>query len=123
AHRKAFVAEKGWVDSPGEVAELGDRLLDLVLCAREYVGCGRVGPRGFEAERYGKGHEPLLRTVVEVALDAATLGVACGDDPAARRAHLRELRAHIRREALILQHKGGRRANRLDQRRLVEQRW
>jgi hypothetical protein len=63
--------------------------------------------------------EPLLRAVVEVALEATPLGVTCGNDPAARRAHFGELRPHLRREALVFQHKGGRGANRFHQPRLV----
>ena len=49
------------------------------------------------------------------------LGVAGGDDPPSRGANLRELRPHLRREALVLVHEPGGRANGLDQPRLVEQ--
>ncbi len=110
------------MDASGEFAEFGDRLLDLVLRARENVGSGRVGAGSLETERDGKCHEPLLRAVVKVALDAAPFGVGCGDDPAARCAHLRELRTHLRRETLVLEHEGGGRTDRFHERRLVEQR-
>ena len=110
------------MDASGELAEFSDRLLDLVLRAREDVGCGPVGVRGLEAERDGECHEPLLRAVVEVAFDAAPLGVGGRDDPAPRGAHLRELRPHLCREALVLEHERRGRTNRFHERRLVEQR-
>ena len=45
-----------------------------------------------------------------------------GDDPSAGRPHLRELCAHLGREALVLEHEPSRRANGFDECRLVEQR-
>ena len=111
------------MDSPRELAQLGDRLLDLVLCAREQRRLSPASAR--DASRPSatrQRHEPLLRAVVEVALDPAALGVGRGDDPAAGRAHLRELRAHLGRQALVLEHERGGGANGFDERRLVEQR-
>ena len=57
------------MDSAGELAQLGDRLLDLVLRAREHVCSAGVGAGSCEAERDRERDEPLLRAVVEVALD------------------------------------------------------
>ena len=59
---------------------------------------------------------------MEVALDPPPLGVRRGDDPGPRGAHLGELCAHLGRQAFVLEHEPGRRADGLDQRRLVEQR-
>ena len=64
----------------------------------------------------------MLRPVVEVALDTATLGVGCGDDPAARCSHLRELRPHLCREALVLEHEPGCCTNLFHERGLIQQR-
>ena len=58
---------------------------------------------------------------MEIALDAPPLGVSGRDDPPAGRANLGELRPHLRREALVLEHEPGGGANGLDQPRLVEQ--
>jgi hypothetical protein len=77
----------GWILR--ELAELGDRVHDLVLCARENVGCTWIGMGSFEAERERQCHQPLLRSVVEVALDAEALGVGRGDHPTAGRSYLR----------------------------------
>ena len=92
-------------------------------CARDSTsGVGRVAAGSREPEREGERDEPLLSAVVEVALDPPPLGVGRGDDPGARRPHLGELRAHLGRQTLVLEHEPGRRANGLHERRLVEQR-
>ena len=109
------------MDSPCQLAELDQRGLDVVLCAREEIRCRRVGASRVEAERDGKGHEALLRSVVEVAFDPAPLGVGSGDDPAARRAHLCELSTHLGRQPLVLEHEPGGGPDRFHQGRLVEQ--
>ena len=109
------------MDATGELAQLGDRLLDLVLCARQHVRVGRVTAGSREPERERERDEPLLRAVVEVALDPPLLGIGRGDDPRPRRPHLGELRAHLGRQTLVLEHEPGRRADGLHERRLVEQ--
>ena len=110
------------MNPPGELAQLGDRLLDLVLCARERVRVGRVTTGGREPERERERDEPLLSAVVEVALESPPLGVGGGNEPDARCPHLRELRPHLGRQALVLEHEPCSRANGLHERRLVEQR-
>ena len=109
------------MDSAGELAQLGDRLLDLVLRARKHVRARPRRPGCREPERERERDEPLLGAVVEVALDSPPLGVGRGDDPGARRAHLGELRAHLGRQTLVLEHEPCRRSNGLHERRLVEQ--
>ena len=118
-----FVPEKGRVDSSGQLAQFGNRLLDFVLCAYEDGRRGRVSPGTFEAECDGQCHEPLLRAVVEVPLDPPPFCVGGCDDPAARRAHLGELRTHLCRQTLVFEHEPGGCTNRLHECRLVEQRW
>ena len=74
------VGQHGGVDAAGEVAQLDERLLGLAVRLRdEPLGVHRVlgGPRA--AERHRECDEPLLRAVVEVALDPAPLGVGGGD--------------------------------------------
>ena len=110
------------MNSPGELAQLGDRLLDLVLRARQHIHIVRVTAGSREAECDGEGDESLLRPVVEVALESAPLGICRGDEPDARCPHLGELRAHLGRQTLVLEHEPCRRSNGLHQRRLIEQR-
>ena len=59
---------------------------------------------------------------MEIAFDSAPLGVGRSDDAGARRAHLGELRSHLCRQALVLEHQPRRRSNSLHERRLVQQR-
>ena len=75
-----------------------------------------------EPERERERDEPLLGSVVEVALEASPLGIGGGNEPGARCPHLGELRAHLGRETLVLEHEPGRRPHGLHERRLVEQR-
>ena len=92
---EALVPKKGWMDAPGKLAQLSYRLFDFVLCSRENLRCLRVDAGSFKAERERECHEPLLCSVVEIALDTAPLGIGCGDDPAARGSYLRELRTNL----------------------------
>ena len=77
---ETFVSEERGMDSPREVAELGDCLLYLVLRAREDLGRCGIAARRLESERDRQGDEPLLRAIVQVALDPAALGVGGRDD-------------------------------------------
>ena len=87
------------MDAAGEVAQLDERLLGLaVRLADERAGELRVLGRLRAAERHRQRDEPLLRAVVQVALDPAALGVGRGDHAGAR---LLE-RADARRQALAL---------------------
>ena len=55
----------------GLLVRLGDRLLRL-------LGGARLGPGHAQVD--GEGHQPLLRAVVQVPLEAAPLGVGRVDD-------------------------------------------
>jgi len=71
------------MDSACELAELSERLTELVVRLREKRLCrGRVPPdRGLdELELECERNQPLLRTVVEVALEPPSLAVGRVED-------------------------------------------
>ena len=75
------------MDPARELAQLLERLGELVARAREELACGGgvVGElRLGEPQRQRERDEPLLRAVVEVALESPALLVAGRDDPRAR---------------------------------------
>ena len=79
------------MDAAGQLAQLRRAPGEIVLrCGEELAGGRRValelGADHAELER--DGDEPLLRAVVEVALEPPALGVADLDDPRARRGEL-----------------------------------
>ena len=88
---EAVVAEDGGMDAARQLAQLLDGELGLLARLRDELR-GRVriavDPRLGEPERDGHGDEPLLRAVVQIALDPAPLGVGGGDDPLARGAQI-----------------------------------
>ena len=83
---QAAVAEHGRMDPARELAQLLERLRQLLAGALErrarlgLVAAAAGGEPQVERER----DEPLLRAVVQVALEPAALGVARLDDPRAR---------------------------------------
>ncbi|HTE63610.1 MAG TPA: hypothetical protein VK631_24855, partial [Solirubrobacteraceae bacterium] len=81
---QAVVAEHRGVDPARELAQLLDRELRLLAGLGDQLrrarGIGRDARLG-EPERDGHRDQPLLRAVVEVALDPPALGVGGGDDP------------------------------------------
>ncbi len=66
--------------------------------------------------------EPLLRAVVQVALQPPALGVAGRDDPLARRLQLDQPRLRLGVQVLVLERDRGRRGDRLDELRVVVER-
>src|SRR4029079_17918028 len=68
----------------------------------------------------GEADEPLLGTVVEVALQAAALGVAGRNDPRARRPELAQLRPRLGTQALVVHRQPRRRPDLALQRATVE---
>jgi hypothetical protein len=85
------VAQHGGVDAAGQLAQLLDRELGLLARLRDQrrralriVVDARLG----DAECHRHRDEPLLRAVVEVALDPPALGVGRGDDPLPRGAQI-----------------------------------
>ena len=100
--------------TPGEVAHLGDRGPQL---GRGLVEQRRGGARRLarEVEPHRQGDEPLLRSVVEVALHPTALGIGRLDDPLPRRADLLELGPHLGREPFVLEGHPRHRPDGLDQ--------
>src|SRR5262249_3056110 len=82
-----FAAEHSRIDPVGELAEPRDRGPDLALGPDEL----RVLPARGEAERDRDADEPLLRAVVEVALEPAPLAVRGGHQTGARCTQIGEL--------------------------------
>ena len=90
---EALVGQQRRVDAAGELAQLRQARLELGRRLGEEVrdlGVGRVGVDAAAgvAEQEREPHEPRLRAVVQVALEAAALGVARLDEPRARGAEL-----------------------------------
>ena len=79
---EAAVGEDRRVDAPDEVAQLGEGRLGLVVgVGHERLGLLGVGVEALAgpAEVHGERDEPLLGAVVQVALDAAALGLGAVD--------------------------------------------
>ena len=82
---------------------------------------GPVGPAARHPERQAQGHQPLLRAVVQIALQAAPRGVAGLDDPRPGGADLLELSFDLGLEPGMLERQAGRGRRDPDQLRLVPQ--
>ena len=102
------------MDAARELAQLVERGGELLACGFEHgVGGGRIGVELAlgEAERERERDEPLLRAVVEVALEPAPGLVARLDDAGARRAQLLLLPlpvADVREQRQVADHVLGR---------------
>ena len=72
---------------------------------REPLVAVGLGGRPGETQVVGEGEQPLLRAVVQVALEAPPSGVSCLDDPGARSLQVVELRQHLGLEPLVLDRK------------------
>ena len=112
------------MDAAGELAQLVERSTQLrVGLGEELAGAVRLGAelRAGELQREPEREQPLLRAVVEVALEPPPLLVPGADDAGARRAQLGELGAQLRLQALVLEREPGGRAGRGEQRAPLEQ--
>jgi hypothetical protein len=88
----------GPVEPARELAQLLDRASDLRHSLVEQPDCAvRAGTELVlrMAKRQPDRHQPLLRAVVEIALDPAALRIAGRDDPRARGLDLLELPAQL----------------------------
>lgn len=68
---------------------------------------------------HGEGHELLLCTIVEVALEPSPLGIARRDDTRLRLLDVAELRLHMRLELFVLDSQAQGRGDRGDHRRII----
>jgi hypothetical protein len=93
------------MDAAGQLAQLSQRQSQLGRCLVERHGDlllrARPDLRAGDAEGQREVHEALLGAVVEVALDAAALGVAERSGAGAGGANLLELRPDLRLETLV----------------------
>jgi len=92
------------MDAASELAEFGDGLFQVGGRLIERPDKLRIGGSPFtqHGQREHKRHEPLLRAVMQVALNPAALPVPRLDDALPRRAHLIELRTQVRVQSLVL---------------------
>ena len=98
--------QRGRMDSPRELTQLGQRLRELVAGAgHELLGVARVVADAAldQRELQRQRDEALLGTVVQVALDPAPLGVRRGDQPLPRRLQLGEAGVGLRLQEPVLQ--------------------
>ena len=113
------------MQAAGELAELFERLLEVVADALEHrLGRGRVVAQGFlgHPQVEGEGDEALLGAVVQVPFEAPPLGDAGFHDPCARVPHLVELGAQLHEEALVLECEPGCARDGVEQGRVLAQR-
>ena len=112
------------MDSPGELPQLLERLLELPMRGLELAGSlgVTVQPRTKQPEPQRERDEPLLGAVVEVALESPARRVAGIDDARTRGAKLLELRAQLGVEPFVLERERGGRTHRPDQLALVLER-
>ena len=94
------------VDAMGETAELLERRLRQRDGGRERrrragVSCSQGGALP-TAQLERQRQQPLLRTVVQVALEASALGVAGVDDAPARAFDLGDVAVQLERQALVV---------------------
>ena len=105
--------------SSSDCGELAARRRDELLRRRRVAADVGLDQPQLQRER----DEPLLRAVVQVALEPPALGVAGRDDALARGLQLGEPRlATPRCEVLVLERDRGRGADRLEQLRVVVER-
>ena len=91
------VGEDGGMDAAGEVAQLADRALGLVAGLADELErvLAAVQPLARDPQVQGDGHEPLLRAVVQVALQPPALAVGGGDDARLRGAQVDHARVQL----------------------------
>ena len=119
------MVERGGVDAARELAQLLERRRELAARRRhQLLGRGGVAPDvGLDHPQLQRDRDqPLLRAVVQIALEPAALGVAGGHDALAGRLHLGEPSLGLLQQALVLERHRRRRADRLDHLRIVVER-
>jgi hypothetical protein len=118
------LGEHRGVDAAGQFAQLGQRLLRLLagrLDQRLQLGIDPGQAAARHAERQGQRDQPLLRPVVQVALEPAAFGVPGLHDPGPGRPHQLQLRLDLGLQPGMLQGHARRRRGQPDQVRLEVQ--
>jgi hypothetical protein len=104
---EALFREHRRIEPVCQLSKLSEQLAHLLLRAPEL----RITPPALgdgETDRKRQSHEPLLRTVVQIALEPPAFLVAGLDDASSRGPQLLELRAQLRLEALVVERKASR---------------
>ena len=125
--RQPFVREDRWVDAAGEFAQLPDRLVGLPGGGVQVPPEGIRGAYGLggppcllEGERHAD--QPLLRAVVEVALEPTPLVLGCSHDAGAGLRHRPKLLSKLALEPLVLEREPENADHSLDELGLVAER-
>lgn len=107
---QAFLGEDRRVDSPRELAELLDRLLEFGQGLGEGSGRRRVGAIAVAKHRQGQGQgrQPLLCSIVQVPFDPAAFAVPGLHDPLAGCPYLLQLGLDFRVQPLVFDRYPGR---------------
>ena len=109
-HRQAVVAQDRGVDAARDLAQLLQRGVELArgqVSAARPPCCRRARLPAIRRRTTRERDEPLLRAVVEVALELAAGGVAGFDDPGARGAQVAQAGAQVGLQALVLERDPG----------------
>ena len=123
AASRPWLSTAGWMPRASSRSSSSDwdssSPADLDRLGQLRVGAGAVLDH---AQLEGHGHEPLLRAVVEVALEPPPLRVACGDEALARGAELGEPILALRLEPRVVERDRGRGRDGVHQLRIVVER-
>ena len=109
------------MDPVRQLAKLLERLLQLALGLGEQLLGIRVDVGAQELQAHPQGQEALLRAVVEIGLESASLVVAGADDAGARLLKLDQLGAELGVQPCVLQRQACSGPGRLQQRGLVDE--
>ena len=121
--REPVAGDDRGMDPAREVAQLGEREIDLALRdvqLRPRIRVGQAALEQLQVER--QRHQPLLGAVVQVALEALALLLPLLDHPRTRAAHLLQARAQVDVQLRVLERDSGGSRHRGEQLRLVQQR-
>ena len=127
---ESVTADDRRMKAAGDLAQLGERVRDLAASPVDAGPDFRIvaQPRTEHAEIEGERDQPLLRTVVEVALEQLPLSLCRLDDPRPGPSQLLEPGSELRVQPGVLERDSGRRPDRVEQlglllqRRIVDQR-
>ena len=99
---QACLGQHRGVDAVCELAQLGERAVDLVSDVAQTLGELALCAGARQAQVEYDGEQALLRAVVQVALQAPSRLVRGRDDARPRAAQLPELGEHLRAQRLVL---------------------
>ena len=115
------VSTAGWIPRASSRKSASAACSSPSVSSEQHAALPVSDVRPEELEGHTEAEQPLLGTIVQVALQPAPLLITRTHDPRPRLTQLRKLRAQLRLQPLILEGEAGRRPGRLQQRRLIEQ--